>query len=197
MERDGAMSKANPETEPLLQLGADLTKDEGVLLGYRAARLADRRLLVVGARANLRSGTVLYEGTVIGDDFETGHGVVVREENRIGDRVEVWTHSVIDYGCRIGSDVKIHTGVYVAQLTVIEDGVFLAPGVMIGNDKYPLSGAELRGPTIRRGARVGLNSTILPGVEIGAESLVGAASVVTRDVPAGAVVYGSPARAVG
>jgi len=80
---------------------------------------------------------------------------------------------------------------------VIEDSVFLAPGVMIGNDKYPLSGAPLEGPVIRRRARVGLNATILPGVTIGEEALVGAGSVVTRDVPAGAVVQGSPARVVG
>ena len=191
------MGEVKSESSPLLQLGLGLVHDEGVMLGYEAARLQERRPLVLGARAHLRSGTVLYEGTVIGDDFETGHGVVVREENQIGDRVDVWTHSVIDYGCRIGSDVKIHTSVYVAQFTVIEDSVFLAPGVMIGNDKYPLSGAPLEGPVIRRRARVGLNATILPGVTIGEEALVGAGSVVTRDVPAGAVVQGSPARVVG
>ena len=191
------MSDADAKAEGRLQAGPGLVRDDDVRLAYRAARLSDPGPLVIGARANLRSGTVIYEATTIGDDFESGHGVIVREENTIGDRVEVWSHSVVDYGCQIGSDVKIHTSVYVAQFTVLEDDVFLAPGVIIGNDKYPLSGAPLEGPVIRRSARVGVNSTILPGVEIGAGALVGAGSVVTRDVPEGAVVYGSPARVQG
>ncbi len=178
----------------LLCIGSDLVRDENVILGYRAARLDTPEPLVIGDRATLRSGTVLYEGTRIGDDFETGHGVVIREQNEFGDRVEVWSQSVIDYGCRIGSDVKIHTSVYVAQFTIIEDEVFLAPGVMIANDKYPIDPTALRGPTIRRGAVIGINSTILPGLEIGAGARVGAGSVVTRDVPPGVLVYGSPAR---
>jgi acetyltransferase-like isoleucine patch superfamily enzyme len=178
----------------LLQLGVEMVRDEGVCLGYAADRLAARRPLVIGDRARLRSGTVIYEGTVIGDDFASGHGVVVREENEIGDRVEIWTHSVIDYGCRIGCDVHIHTGVYVAQFSVLEDDVFLAPGVSLANDKYPIDKSSLKGPRICRGARVGANSTVLPGVEIGAGALVGAGSVVTRDLPANSIAYGVPAR---
>lgn len=181
----------------LLQLGADMVRDEDVLLGYRADRLAARQPLVIGDRARLRSWTVLYEGSTIGDDFATGHGVVVREENEIGDRVQIWSHSVIDYGCRIGSDILIHTGVYVSQFSVLEDGVFLAPGVALANDKYPVDKSNLKGPVIRGGARVGMNSTVLPGVEIGANAQVGAGSVVARDIPAGAVAYGVPARVTG
>jgi acetyltransferase-like isoleucine patch superfamily enzyme len=177
-----------------LRIGANLVRDDSVVLGYRAARLDSPGPLLLGQRATLRSGTVLYEASRIGDDFATGHNVVVREENEIGDRVEVWSNSVIDYGCRIGSDVKIHTSVYVAQFTVIEDEVFLAPGVMIANDKHPIDPTNLRGPTIRRGAVIGINSTILPGLEIGAGATVGAGSVVTTDVAPGALVYGSPAR---
>jgi len=184
-------------TEPrLVHTGDGLECDAGVLLGYQADRLAERRPLVLGAHARLRSGTVLYEGSTIGDHFATGHGVVIREENEIGDHVSVWSNSVVDYGCRIGSRVLLHTGVYLAQFTVLEDDVFLGPGAMTSNDKYPVDKTNLVGPTIRAGARIGMRAVILPGVTIGRGAMIGAGSVVTRDVPDGATVAGVPARQV-
>jgi acetyltransferase-like isoleucine patch superfamily enzyme len=170
--------------------------DENVILGYLGGRPIPDRTLRIGADANIRSGTIIYAGVAIGRDFQTGHNVVVREENILGDHVGIWSNSVIDYGCRIGNNVKIHTNVYVAQFTVIEDDAFLAPGVTIANDPRPLCGECTRahGSTIRRGARIGVNATILPGVIVGEYALVGAGSVVTRDVPPYAVVYGNPAR---
>ncbi|MBX3412072.1 MAG: N-acetyltransferase [Pirellulales bacterium] len=181
----------------LVRTGEGLRRDDGVLLGYLAERLAERRPLILGAYARLRSGTVLYEGSTIGDHFATGHHVIVREENQIGDHVRIWSNSVIDYGCRLGSRVLVHTGVYLAQFTVVEDDVFLAPGAMTANDKYPIDKSNLRGPIIRAGAKIGMRATILPGVTIGRGAMVGAGSVVTRDVEAGATVVGSPARRVG
>ncbi|MCG2768451.1 MAG: N-acetyltransferase, partial [Anaerolineae bacterium] len=111
--------------------------------------------------------------------------------------VSIWANSVVDYGCRIGDRVKIHSNVYVAQFTVIEDDVFMAPGVIVANDIHPgcAHSAEcMRGPTLCRGARVGANVTILPYVTIGEYALIGAGSVVTGDIPAKAVAYGNPAR---
>jgi len=111
--------------------------------------------------------------------------------------VSVWANSVIDYGCRIGDRAKIHTNVYVAQFTVIEDDVFLAPGVVVANDLHPgcAHAAQcMRGPTIRRGAQIGVNVTILPYVTIGEASLIGGGSVVCSDIPARVVAYGNPAR---
>lgn len=178
-----------------LRLGRDLTVDADVILGYVPARGGDLPL-VLGDRARLRSGTVLYGGSTIGHRFETGHHVIVREQNTIGDDVSVWTGTVIDYGCVLGDGVKIHTNCYVAQFSVLEDGVFLAPGVMLANDLYPgdsESARLMRGPTLRRGAQVGVNATLLPFVTVGENAIIGAGAVVTRDVPAGAVAFGSPA----
>ena len=156
--------------------------------------------LRLGPSACLRSGTVIYAGSTIGTHFNTGHHAIIREENQIGDHVNVWGNSTIDYGCVIGSHVKIHSGVYVAQYSLIEDEVFLAPGVVLANDPHPgcPRGHDcMRGPTIRVGAQIGVNVTILPFVEIGQHALIGAGAVVTKDVPARALVYGNPARVVG
>jgi acetyltransferase-like isoleucine patch superfamily enzyme len=183
-----------PEIE--IRVGQEAEIDENVILGYPSGRLQRGGPVVLGNQARIRSGSVVYQAVTIGNHFETGHNVVVREENQIGDSVSIWTNTVIDYGCRIGNRVKIHSNVYVAQYTVIEDDAFIAPGVIFANDKYPVSD-RLEGPVVKRGARVGVNVTLLPGVVIGEEALVGAGSVVTKDVPDRAVVVGNPARVMG
>jgi acetyltransferase-like isoleucine patch superfamily enzyme len=182
-----------------VELGEEAQVDDGVILGYLTARQIPTRALTIGRGPRIRSGSVLYAGSTIGAGLETGHNVVIREENRIGDELRIWNSSTIDYGCVIGNRVKIHTNCYVAQFTTLEDDVFLAPGVTIANDKYP--GWEdapvgLIGPRIRKGAQIGVNATILPGVEIGPGALVGSGAVVTRDVPGGTVVVGNPATPV-
>lgn len=180
-----------------VRLGSDAEIDRLAVVGEIPGRQIDDLRLVIGDHARVRSFSVIYAGSTIGSHLETGHHAVIREENRIGDRFKIWNHSTIDYGCRIGDGVRIHNHVYVAQFTVIEDDVFLAPGVMIANDKHPICVACMKGPTIRRGARVGINATLLPEVVVGEGALVGAGAVVTRDVPPGAVVVGNPARVIG
>jgi len=173
--------------------------DDGVIFGYLPSR-PSRTELMVGPGARLRSGTVIYAGSTIGANLQTGHNVVVREESVIGDDVSIWSNSVIDYGCVIGHRVKIHCNCYIAQFTEIEDDVFLAPGVTIANDLFPgnsASAAAMQGPLIKRGAQIGVNATILPYVTIGRGALVGAGAVVTRDVPPGTIAYGSPAWPLG
>ncbi len=173
--------------------------DDGALIGYKTGRRIAWRGVRIGDGAVIRSGSVIYQGVEIGAAFETGHGVVVREENVIGDHVAIWNNTTIDYACRIGSRVKIHCNCYVAQFTVFEDDVFLAPGVTIANDIHPgckFSAECMKGPTLRRGVQIGVNVTILPYVEIGEGSLIGSGSVVTRDIPPFSVAFGNPARVV-
>jgi acetyltransferase-like isoleucine patch superfamily enzyme len=168
--------------------------DPGVALGYLAGRRIANVMLRIGPGARIRSGTVIYAGSTIGAGLETGHNVVVREENVIGDNLSIWNNSTIDYGCIIGDGVKIHCNVYVAQFSTLEDEVFLAPGVTIANDPHPVCGLCMRGPTIKRGARIGVNVTLLSHITIGEGALIGAGSVVTNDIPAHSVAYGNPAR---
>ena len=171
--------------------------DPLAIVGELPGRQIADQTLIIGPESIIRAFSVIYAGSRIGSHLETGHGAVIREENQIGDHLSIWNHSTIDYGCRIGNGVRIHTGVYVAQFTVIEDDVFLAPGVVIANDRHPICRECMKGPTIKRGARVGVNVTLLPEIVVGEESLVGAGAVVTKDVPPGALVIGNPARIVG
>jgi acetyltransferase-like isoleucine patch superfamily enzyme len=185
---------------PIVDLGRSCVVDVGAVLGYPASRGKDVDRVTIGDGARVRSGTVIYGGVQIGSGLQTGHNVVIREENEIGDGFAVWNNTVIDYGCRIGNNVKIHCNCYIAQFTVIEDEAFMAPGVTVANDLHPgceFSSKCMRGPRVGRRAQIGVNVTILPFVEIGEACLVGGGSVVTRDIPPYSLVYGNPARVAG
>jgi acetyltransferase-like isoleucine patch superfamily enzyme len=154
---------------------------------------------VLGSEVLLRSHTVIYAGNVIGDSFQTGNKVNIRELNCIGDNVSVGTLSVIEHHVEIGNNVRIHSQAFIPEFSVLEDDTWIGPNVVLTNAKYPLSRGvkeSLKGPRIKRGAKIGANATILPGVVIGEHALVGAGAVVVRDVPAGVVVAGNPARII-
>ena len=182
-----------------VHLGASAIIDDHVRLGYPTGRDIPNRELRIGDSAQIRCGAVIYEGSTIGSDLVTGHNVVIREENRIGNHFSLWSNSIVDYGCWIGDHVKIHSNCYIAQFTTIEDNAFLAPGVTIANDLHPgcpLSGECMRGPTIKRGAQIGVNTTILPFVTIGENAVIGSGAVVTKDIPPRMVAVGNPARPI-
>jgi acetyltransferase-like isoleucine patch superfamily enzyme len=180
-----------------VRLGPGCEIDPEAIVGYLSPRRNVSDELVIGEGARIRSGSVVYAGSTIGAGLETGHNVVIREQNEIGDGFNIWNNSVIDYGCTIGNGVKIHCNIYIAQFTVIEDGVFMAPGVTIANDIHPgcpESGDCMKGPVLKKGCKLGVNVTVVPYVTIGEGTLVGSGSVVTKDLPPGVLAYGNPAR---
>lgn len=163
--------------------------------GKKAGELVTR----IGARAVIRSHTVIYAGNVIGDDFQTGHGVLIREDNEIGNHVSIGSHSIVEHHVKIGNNVRLHSNVFVPEFSVLEDDCWLGPNVVVTNARYPQSKRvkeNLRGAHIKRGAKIGANATLLPGIVIGENALVGAGAVVTHHVPDGAVVAGNPARVI-
>ena len=154
---------------------------------------------VIGEEALIRSHTVIYAGNRIGKRLSTGHHVMIREENQIGDDVSIGTHSVIEHHVKIGSRVRIHSQAFVPEYSVLEEGCWLGPNVVITNAKYPCAPNvkdTLKGAWVRRGAVIGANVTLLPGIEIGENAMIGAGSVVTKNVPPGVVMAGNPARII-
>jgi acetyltransferase-like isoleucine patch superfamily enzyme len=185
---------------PNVHLGAGARAEPFAILGVPPRGRREGELpLVVGADAVIRSHAVIYAGNRIGERFHLGHGALVREENEIGDDVSVGSHSIVEHHVTLGNGVRIHSGAFVPEFSRLDDGAWLGPHAVLTNAPYPLGrGAKqtLRGPHLRRGAKVGANATILPGRVIGENALVGAGSVVVEDVPDGAVVAGNPARVI-
>jgi acetyltransferase-like isoleucine patch superfamily enzyme len=148
---------------------------------------------------------IVETGAVLGRNVEIWHFTHVREGVEIGDDTNVGSHCYIDAGVRIGSRCKIQSGCLIYRPAVIGDGVFVGPGVRIINDKNPhavdqhgnkLTYADIlhEGVTIEDGASIGTGAILMPGIRIGRNAVVGAGSVVTKDVPAQALVFGVAAR---
>ncbi len=151
---------------------------------------------------------------LVSDDASIGHDASVwaftqvREGATVGDRTSIGSHTYIDADVVIGSDCKIQSGCLIFKGTQIEDGVFVGPGVVITNDRYPSAvnpdftkksdeDWTVTPILVRRGASIGAGAILVAGVEIGEFALVAAGAVVTRDVPAGTMVVGVPARSRG
>lgn len=177
------------------KLGKSCVVQDGVLVGLKYKEGCQET--VVGDRAVIRWGTVIYADVEIGDDFKTGHSVMIRENTRIGDRVVVGTNTVIDGTVMIGSLVKLESNVYIPTHTEIGSECFIGPGAVLTNDRYPQrlrSEYEPVGPILEDSVTIGANATLLPGVRIGEGSMVAAGSVVTKDVPPWSLAVGVPAK---
>ena len=181
---------------PNVSIGEGTYVHEGAIVGEAPRGKQPGELkTVIGAGGVIRSGTVIYAGTVIGDRFNSGHGALVREDNVIGDDCSVGTNAVLEAGNRIGSGTRIHSGCFLEHVTLVAR-VFLGPHVVFTDDPHPMCPRYLDcvlGATVEDDVSIGANVTLLPGIRIGAGSLIGAGSVVTKSVEAGIVVAGNPA----
>ncbi|MDO8725741.1 MAG: DapH/DapD/GlmU-related protein [Candidatus Methanoperedens sp.] len=188
-------------------IGKNAIIGNGVIIGYPTTTILkeatasgleikdmDFKGAVIGDDAIIRSNTTIYSNVVAGNNLRTGHNVLIREETRIGDDVLIGTNTILDGHTTIGNHVSIQGNVYIPLNVIIEDNVFIGPCAVLTNDKYPIrTRSDLKGPTLRRGASVGANSTILPGVEIGEGAMVAAGALVTKDVPPWKLAIGFPA----
>ncbi len=138
------------------------------------------------------------EKAIVGDGTRIWHEAQVRENSSIGSNCILGKGVYIDTGVKVGDDVKIQNYASIYRGAVIEDDVFIGPGAVITNDLHPR--AKIWDPEkipetrIKKGASIGANATILPGLTVGDHAMVGAGSVVTHNVPPHALVYGNPAK---
>lgn len=175
--------------------GANLIKEENVILG-KAGRTDGP--VTLGDNATLRIGTVIYADVQAGNNFQTGVYATIREHNQIGDNCAIGAYTYLGPENKIGNNVKIHTNCFL-EMATIEDEVAFGPHVVTTDDLHPRCPRFeecVGGVKIKKGAKIGANVTILPGVTIGQRSLVSAGSVVTKNVPPGVVVVGNPAKVV-
>jgi UDP-3-O-[3-hydroxymyristoyl] glucosamine N-acyltransferase len=197
----GAAAVIHPGTA----VGADCLIEDGAVLGKRprlrpgSSAAGSVGALVVNDGATVCCGAVLYAGARVHAGAIIGDQAGVRERAVVGERSVVGRGSTVDFDVTIGARVLIQTSVYVTAGSVVEDDVFIGPGVTTTNDNTMgrhARGERLRGATLRRACRVGGGVVLTPGVEIGEEAFVAAGAVVVRDVGPREVAMGVPARVV-
>jgi len=150
---------------------------------------------VIKGPSTIRIGSIIYGDVQIGDHFQSGHNIMIRENTKIGRYVVVGTNSVIDGDVEIGDYVKIETNCYIPTHVTIGNRVFMGPGVTLTNDRFPLKMRDdyvPEGPILEDGVTIGGGVTICPGVRVGRGSFVAAGAVVTKDVPPYSLVIGVP-----
>jgi acetyltransferase-like isoleucine patch superfamily enzyme len=152
----------------------------------------------IGDGTIVSTGAIVFAGTRIGARVILGDQSCVRERVVVGDDVVLGRGSLIENDTTVGAMTKIQADAYITAYSTLEEHVFIAPCVVTTNDNFmgrtDARHALTKGPTIRRGARVGGGAVLCPGVEIGEEAYVGAGAVVTKNVPPRALVVGNPAR---
>lgn len=153
-------------------------------------------LLVIGEHALLRSGSILYGDSQIGDYFQTGHRVTIREKAKIGNHVNLGTLSDVQGDCVIGNYVHMHSNVHIGMKTLLKDYVWVFPYVVFTNDPTPPS-EVLLGATAEEFAVICTGTVVLPGVHIGKDALIGAGTNLTKDAPDASVVVGNPGHVIG
>ena len=185
---------------PAVRLGKVCVVEDYVLLGKPVKPGTPPLETEIGPYSTIRSHSVVYAGAKIGSHFQSGHHALIREGTVIGDHCSVGSGSVVEFSVTMEDNVRLHSGVFVPEYTVLEAGCWIGPRVVFTNAPYPAAPKtkeHLHGVRVCKNARIGAAAVLLPGVVIGEGALVGAGSVVTKEVPAGAVVVGNPARVIG
>lgn len=191
---------SNYKIYPNVKLGCNVTIEDYCVIGKPPkGKEAGELETVIGDNAVIRSNTVVYAGNEIGNNFQTGHQVMIRENNKIGENVSIGTGSCIEHHIIIEDEVRLHSQVFIPEYSKLKQGCWIGPNVVLTNAKYPQSKnakENLEGVIVESNAKIGANSTLLPGVKIGENSLIGSGTVVTKNISAAKVVVGNPGEVI-
>ncbi len=181
---------------PKVKIGKNVRIDKGVILGFSETKNYEET--IIGDNAIIRANTVIYSGVRVGKNFQTGPGVLIREGNIIGDDVAIWHNATLSPGNIIGDGCRIHAGSFL-ELVKLGKRIFIGPSVIFTDDPHPINPSPRKhfgGAQVDDDAVIGAAVTILPHVKIGRRAIIGAGSVVTKDVGTNQVWLGNPARFV-
>jgi acetyltransferase-like isoleucine patch superfamily enzyme len=190
-----------------VELGEDVVIGDYAVVGKQpvlgprsTAAREELQPLVVGDGVRILAGAIVFAGSRLGEGVIMGDQACVRERCELAEEVVIGRGAFIENDVVVGARTKIQANAYVTAYSLLEEDVFVAPCVVTTNDNFmgrtEERHAQRKGPTIRRGARIGGGAVLLPGIEVGEEAFVGAGAVVLEDVPARAVVVGNPARQI-
>lgn len=175
-------------------IGANTSIGSHCEIGYPTP-LSDGEPLIIGPNSLIRSHSIFYEGSRFGERLTTGHRVTVRERTNAGKNLQIGTLSDLQGDIEIGDYVRTHSNVHVGKKTKIGNFVWVFPYVVFTNDPHPPSETCI-GSTIGDYAAIATMAVILPGIKVGAHSLVAAHALVNRDVESHMVVGGNPAKPI-
>jgi acetyltransferase-like isoleucine patch superfamily enzyme len=188
------------------QVGDDVHVGHQAIIGEPEHGYAVRQIhqgagdtTIVGAGAVIRAGAIVYAGVRVGTRSTIGHRTLLRTNVTVGADSQLAANLTVERGTQIGCGVRCSPGSHLTANTVVADGVFLGAGVRTVNDmqliwRDPEYEQSLAPPVFLRGCKIGSGVVVLAGITVGAHALIGAGSVLTRDVPAQAIVYGVPGR---
>lgn len=202
----GCVIGNNVTIYPETKIGDYVRIDDNTVIGkkpmkaVRSATTKEQELSParIGDNCIIGASVVIYRGAILRDKVLVADLSTIRENVSVGDFTIVGRGVAIENFCKIGSYCKLETNVYITAYSELEDYCFISPCVATSNDNYMGRSKErfkhYKGVTVKRGGRIGVNATILPGKVIAEDSQVAAGSVVTKDTPAKKIVLGAPAK---
>jgi acetyltransferase-like isoleucine patch superfamily enzyme len=204
---DNAVIGDNVQIEPgaiiyeNVVIGADSFIGAQCILGEKlTAHIKDAEYtnppLIIGAHSIIRSGTIIYAGSTMGNHFRTGHRAVIRERSMFGDDCSFGTMSQSDGHIKVGKSCRFHNNVFISTYTTIEDNVHFYPMSCTVDSLHPPCQKSREGPYIESNAIIGAKALLMPRVRIGAGAVIAGASIVTHDVPPNMVASGAPAKVI-
>jgi len=185
---------------PGVKLGKNVKIGEYAIIGLAPRDYKEGELeTIIGDNCEIRAHSVIYSGNKIGDDFQTGVGVSIREFNKIGNNVSIGTHSIIEHHIQIEENVRIHSNVFIPEYSFLKKECWIGPCVVITNvlhPKCPKAKECIKGATIGEKTIIGANVTILPDITITSECLIGSGSLVNKPIHEKGVYIGNPVKKI-